>query len=163
MISFHWMTNFQCDWCLSLCRLNLFYSSLRWGGGSWLCCGYYYPRGWFHRAGVGLLANCRVVLGTWPPLAMNVVNFLISGTVWLTHCRTKCSFMRYYQMILPSESFITKLAISNSVLCCLISFSPIFHFPDRFVLLSFCMQPFIISRLSILLSCLFPFFVNIWI
>ena len=29
--------------------------------------------GWFLLIGVGLLANCRVVLGTWPPLAMNVV------------------------------------------------------------------------------------------
>ena len=29
--------------------------------------------GWFLLTGVGLLANCRVVLGTWPPLAMNVV------------------------------------------------------------------------------------------
>ena len=27
--------------------------------------------------GVGLSANCRAVLGTWPPLVMNVVNILI--------------------------------------------------------------------------------------
>jgi len=39
-----------------------------------LGCGYCWPQGWFHPSGVGMLAKCRVVLGTRPPLAMfNVV------------------------------------------------------------------------------------------
>ena len=55
---------FQCGWCPFLCCLILFCLSLRWGGGSWLGCGYCWPQGWFHPAGVWLLANRTVVLGT---------------------------------------------------------------------------------------------------
>ena len=62
--------------CPCLCCLILFCLSLCWGGGSWLCCGYCWPCEWFHPAGVWLLAGWKVVLGTWPPFATNVANFL---------------------------------------------------------------------------------------
>ena len=108
LVCFDWLplNVFQYDGCPCLCCLNLFYLSLRWGGGSWLCCGYCCPWGWFHRAGVGLLANGRVVLGIWLILAMNVVNFLNNDTVWLTHCRTK--IMQIYE-VLPCDFTFGKL------------------------------------------------------
>ena len=43
-------------------------------GGSGLGSGYCWSRGWLYPAGVGLLAHHRVVLGTRPPFATNVVN-----------------------------------------------------------------------------------------
>jgi len=58
--------------CISIFIL---FTPLRWGVPSWLGCGYCWPRGCFHPTGLGLLANRRVVLGTWPLLPTNVVNF----------------------------------------------------------------------------------------
>ena len=68
------LIGFQCDWCPCWCCLILIWSSLCWSGGSWLGCWYCWPQGLFYPAGVRLQANCRVVLGTWPPLAINFVN-----------------------------------------------------------------------------------------
>ena len=68
------LIGFQCDWYPCWCCLILIWSSLCWSGGSWLGCWYCWPQGLFYPAGVRLQANCRVVLGTWPPLAINFVN-----------------------------------------------------------------------------------------
>ena len=44
---------FQCDWCSCwCCRIVICFFSLCWGRGSWLGCGYCWPWGWFHPAGV---------------------------------------------------------------------------------------------------------------
>ena len=59
-VYFDWLplNVFQCDCCPCWCCLILFCLSLPWGGGSWLGCGYSWPRGWFHPAGVGQLYSC---------------------------------------------------------------------------------------------------------
>ena len=75
--SLFWSASTEClSLCPCLCCLILFCLSVCWSGGLWLGRGYCWPCEWFHPTGVGLLASCRIVLGTWPPLAMNVANFL---------------------------------------------------------------------------------------
>ena len=64
-----------------LCCLYFIWLSLHWGGGLWLGCGYCWPQECFNPAGVGLLANRRVVLG--PPLVTNV-NFTSNEKIFLT-------------------------------------------------------------------------------
>ena len=66
LVYFDWLplNLFQCDWCPYWCCLILFCLSLCGvGAHHWVVdiAGHW---GWFHPAGVGLLANCRVVLGT---------------------------------------------------------------------------------------------------
>ena len=78
--------------------LILLYLALHWGRGSWLGCEYCWPRGWCHPAGVGSLANLRVVLGTWPPLVTNVVNVyanLVKNTdlVFMTPVQVQSHFL----------------------------------------------------------------------
>ena len=74
--------------------LFLFWLSHRWGRGTWLGGGYSWPQGWFHPAGVGLLAKARVVLGTWPPLVTNVVKLLrkwVTLSCWLKYASKNLS------------------------------------------------------------------------
>ena len=61
-----------------LSYFNLFIPSLGWGliAELWILLATW-GKGGPYSAGVELLANCRVVLGTRPPLAMNVANALL--------------------------------------------------------------------------------------
>ena len=63
-----------------LCCLYFIWLSRHWSGGLWLGCGYCWTWEWFHPAGVALLANRRVVLGT--PLVTNV-NFTSNEKILL--------------------------------------------------------------------------------
>ena len=73
LISFHWMSFSVNGAHISVVFFKFVFPFAR-GRALWLDCGYCWPGGWFHPTGAGLLANRTIVLGTWPPLATNVVN-----------------------------------------------------------------------------------------
>ena len=119
LISFHWMS-FSVTGAHVLCCLNFICLSLCWGGGSWLGCGYCWPWGWFHLAGVELLANHRFVLGTWPPLTMNVVNF--HKTVLIQICFHSLSLRSFeFKLVHLSETGLqTRVSFFNNLKNCII-------------------------------------------